>query len=304
MSPEQANGQAERIGPRTDVFGLGAVLYEMLTGRPPYKGKDSSAVWDSARLGNVTPPRQVNPRTPRSLDRLCRRALAADPQQRLSSATQFERELRAYLRRPLLAAAGLAALAVVIALVLATQFLPPRSPAHGGMIGAPEIRPAPSPEKQPPPGWQAFHSDKGGYSVWFPGTPTEKDTGVATKRGQRDMNQVKVVDSMSGLTFMVSVTDFSDVVFPDAEKALDGARDGAIQKAKAELLSEESIKLGTHPGREIRFGVPAVKGVVLVMRIYLVGQRNYQLMVAGPEQAANGPSAKTFLQSFRLKREF
>ena len=55
MSPEQARGQVERIDARSDVFGLGAVLYELLTGRPPYRGRDLDDIWDQAREGRVRP---------------------------------------------------------------------------------------------------------------------------------------------------------------------------------------------------------------------------------------------------------
>src|SRR5262249_22817249 len=79
MPPEQARGEAERVGPPTDVFGLGAILYQLLTGRPPYVGESAAAVREQARQGRVRPPRQLNPRVPRALQRICLKALAADP---------------------------------------------------------------------------------------------------------------------------------------------------------------------------------------------------------------------------------
>jgi serine/threonine protein kinase len=119
MAPEQANGQAERIGPRTDVFGLGAVLYELLTGRPPHEGASRTARWEQARRGQVTSPREVNPRIPRALDRICRKALAADPEQRYASAGEMERALRRYLwQRRLLAPASALILMIVVGLLL------------------------------------------------------------------------------------------------------------------------------------------------------------------------------------------
>jgi predicted Ser/Thr protein kinase len=119
MAPEQANDQAEHIGPRTDVFGLGALFYELLTGQPPYRGPDRTTVWDQAKRGHVTPPRQLNPRIRRALDRICRKALAPDPAERYASAGEMERALRRYLwsRRLLVPAMGLA-LAVVLGLLL------------------------------------------------------------------------------------------------------------------------------------------------------------------------------------------
>jgi serine/threonine protein kinase len=105
MAPEQANGQTDRIGARTDVFGLGAILYALLTGRPPYQAADRITVWEQARQGKVIPPRQINPQVPRSLECICLKALAREPEQRYASAEQLEAALHHYLRRRVLAAA-------------------------------------------------------------------------------------------------------------------------------------------------------------------------------------------------------
>jgi hypothetical protein len=95
-----------------------------------------------AREGKVTPPRQLNPRVPRALERICLKALAADPQQRYASAGQMERALRAYLRLPrlvgLAGAAALLAAGVVLAVVL-PQWLGSDPATKGGG----EVRPAP-----------------------------------------------------------------------------------------------------------------------------------------------------------------
>ncbi len=110
MSPEQAQGQTEAVGPATDVFGLGAILYRLLTGRPPYQGTDAGDVLAQASQGQLTDPRQVNPRIPAGLARICRKALATDPGKRHPSALALEQDLRRWLtwrwRLPL--AAGVA----------------------------------------------------------------------------------------------------------------------------------------------------------------------------------------------------
>jgi serine/threonine protein kinase len=141
MAPEQARGQAEHIGPRTDVFGLGTVLYELLTGRRPYRGPDRTTVWDQAKRGQVTPPRQLNPRIPRALDRICRKALAPDPAERYASAGEMARAIRRYLwsRRLLVPAVGLA-LAIVLGLLL---WRPWDNPPPGPAINRGTALPAP-----------------------------------------------------------------------------------------------------------------------------------------------------------------
>jgi serine/threonine-protein kinase len=99
MAPEQANGRTDLLGPATDVHGLGAILYECLTGRPPYPGAGRDEALALARKGDLVPPRQVRPRIPAALERICLRALAAEPARRHSSAAALAADLRRFLRR-------------------------------------------------------------------------------------------------------------------------------------------------------------------------------------------------------------
>src|SRR5262249_13492256 len=115
-----ARGEPERIDFRTDVFGLGAVLYEMLTSHPPYAGSDLGAVLAQARAGQVVPARQLDSGVPRGLERICLKAMAADPGQRYGSAAEFRSALQRWRRGltpRLVAAACVLALAAAVALV-------------------------------------------------------------------------------------------------------------------------------------------------------------------------------------------
>jgi hypothetical protein len=119
MAPEQARGQAERIDHRADVFGLGAVLYELLTGRPPHAGATLGDVLEHAKRGAVTPPHHLSPRIPRRLEAICLKALAPAPEKRYASADEFRRALRWYSgahtrRSAILGAVALTTLAPVI----------------------------------------------------------------------------------------------------------------------------------------------------------------------------------------------
>ena len=126
MAPEQARGQGERVDARTDVFGLGAVLYELITGRPPYRDPDPQKLVELARRGEVTPPRQVKRSIPRPLERVCLKALAADPAKRFGSAEELRRALRLYRQRPLwIAGAGVAAACVLGIIPVAKRLAPP-----------------------------------------------------------------------------------------------------------------------------------------------------------------------------------
>jgi serine/threonine protein kinase len=99
MAPEQAAGHTDAIGPGTDIFGLGAILYALLTGRPPFQGDTISEILQNAKVGRVTPPRQLNGRVPPALERICLKSMAADPHQRYRSASALAHALRRYLRR-------------------------------------------------------------------------------------------------------------------------------------------------------------------------------------------------------------
>jgi serine/threonine protein kinase len=121
MSPEQAMGCAELIGPWTDVFGLGGLYYHLLTGRPLYVASSRAATSWQARKASPTPVRQLNPRVSHSLAQICHKALAADPERRYSTAGDLERALRRSLERRCIAASCLFVLLLMAALVFVTR---------------------------------------------------------------------------------------------------------------------------------------------------------------------------------------
>lgn len=103
MAPEVARGESQRIDARADVFGLGAVFYELLTGRPPYAGKEPVEIWKLAREGRVTPVQEVRANVPAPIAKLCMDCLTPTPDLRLESAAKLADCLAgrvAELRRP------------------------------------------------------------------------------------------------------------------------------------------------------------------------------------------------------------
>jgi PAS domain S-box-containing protein len=94
MAPEQAQGRLDQIDHRTDIYGLGAILYEILTGRPPFVGANTLDVLKKAIRGNPPAPREILPDVPPALEAVCLKALAKDPQQRYGRAAELAQEVQ------------------------------------------------------------------------------------------------------------------------------------------------------------------------------------------------------------------
>ncbi len=98
MAPEQAEGRREDIGPATDVYALGAVLYHMLTGRPPHQGGSVGEVLAQVRAAPVVSPRLLNPSTPRDLETICLKCLDKEPRRRYPTAAALAEDLARFQR--------------------------------------------------------------------------------------------------------------------------------------------------------------------------------------------------------------
>jgi serine/threonine-protein kinase len=97
MSPEQAEGRQDQLDERSDVYALGAMLYEVLTGRPPFEGPDTQDVLRRVVVETPTPPRGLVPSTPAALEAVCLKALAKKPADRYASARALADEVRRFL---------------------------------------------------------------------------------------------------------------------------------------------------------------------------------------------------------------
>src|SRR5262249_24428153 len=92
MPPEQARGQREAVGPASDVYGLGAVLYCLLTGRPPFQAADPFETMRQVCETEPIPVRQLNPGVPHDLETVCLKALQKEPARRYASAAELAEE--------------------------------------------------------------------------------------------------------------------------------------------------------------------------------------------------------------------
>lgn len=181
MAPEQATGQPGTLGPWTDVYGLGAILYELLTGRPPHdlRGLTLQQALDRIRSGNIGRPTKLQPRVPKDLESIVMRALDAEPSKRYANAGELEAALRKMSSRgslPLRQA--IAVLVAVFAIGAAYLFIPrdPIDPPSSTTAAKPSGPPITIDRTVPPLEaqlnvrvWSGAGKANGGISITDPG---------------------------------------------------------------------------------------------------------------------------------------
>jgi predicted Ser/Thr protein kinase len=133
MAPEQARVESpedqQKVGPKSDVFALGAVLYFLLTDRAPFEGETWRQSWDRARRCDYDAAALNHPSIPAALRRVCLKAMAAEPADRIASASAFQKALERFLLGPAVRAvtAGVAGLALLATVIAAASWVIPKA---------------------------------------------------------------------------------------------------------------------------------------------------------------------------------
>jgi len=149
--------------------------------------------------------------------------------------------------------------------------------------------------------WKDFHSKEGGFSVATASTHEEKRKAFHTQAGPVEAHFFTVEADRGSLVYMVVYGDYPEALMAanDREMLLDAARDGAVGNIQGTLVSERTVSLGGHPGRELQ-ALSSDGRLSLRMRIYLANNRQYQVVAVTPKETRSTEDRDRFLNSFRF----
>jgi tRNA A-37 threonylcarbamoyl transferase component Bud32 len=298
MAPEQAAGRTDLISTGTDIYGLGAVLYELLTGHPPFRG--TTALETLKRVAGEPPrrPRALAPDLDPDLEAVCLRCLEKSPAARYPSAESVAEDLERWLggrailfrpagvperawrwarQRPEAAAVSAVGMALLVTgCCVAYRSAPPPS--------RPQTLPRPT---GPQVTWQEFLTPDGDARIRFPGSPQVRND-IPDRAGY-------YVHNFAGnFLFTIFTRHSPGRPRPDC-------RDMAARGGHQIIVAEERIQLGAHAGLQCRFE-NSFQGRrhPLILREFVVGDREYVLSASPSRGDAMPAEALPFLDSFTI----
>ena len=302
MAPEQAAGRTDLIGTGTDIYGLGAILYELLTGQPPFRG--TTALETLKRVAGEAPrrPRALAPDLDPDLEAVCLRCLEKSPPARYPSAESVADDLERWLggrallfrpagaperawrwarQRPEAAAVSAVGLALLVTGCCVAYLSAPPPKAPSGPQTLPRAR-------GPQVTWQDFTTPDGDARIRFPGHP---------KVRSRFPDSVDYyVENFAGSFLFTTFPRNQPPGTPGED-----CQDMATRGGRDTVVSEERIRHGPHLGLQCRFETH-VQGRrhPQILREFVVGDREYVLSVSPRSGETLPAEALPFLDSFTI----